>query len=59
MKLTRSYSGRIEVKASLGVFDHAFTGGAPSLRNDLLEMSNFASGDGIVTQVVSDGIIDR
>lgn len=49
-----------KLKAWLGGFNLTFTGGEPFLRSDLLEIFKFASENGIMTGVVSNGsLIDR
>jgi len=49
-----------KLKAWLGTFNLTFTGGEPFLRKDILEIFKFASQNGIVTQVVSNGsFIDK
>jgi MoaA/NifB/PqqE/SkfB family radical SAM enzyme len=49
-----------KLKAWLGVFNLTFTGGEPFLRSDLLDIFKFASDNGIVTTVVSNGsLIDK
>jgi MoaA/NifB/PqqE/SkfB family radical SAM enzyme len=49
-----------KLKAWLGTFNLTFTGGEPFLRKDILEIFKFASKNGIVTQVVSNGsFIDK
>ncbi len=49
-----------KLKAWLGTFNLTFTGGEPFLRKDILEIFKFASDNGIVTQVVSNGsFIDK
>ena len=49
-----------KLKAWLGTFNLTFTGGEPFLRKDILEIFKFASANGIVTQVVSNGsFIDK
>jgi MoaA/NifB/PqqE/SkfB family radical SAM enzyme len=49
-----------KLKAWLGTFNLTFTGGEPFLRKDILEIFKFASENGIVTQVVSNGsFIDK
>jgi hypothetical protein len=48
------------LKAWLGTFNLTFSGGEPFLRKDILEIFKFASENGIVTQVVSNGsFIDK
>jgi MoaA/NifB/PqqE/SkfB family radical SAM enzyme len=48
------------LKEWLGTFNLTFTGGEPFLRKDLLELFKFASDNGIVTGVVSNGsLIDK
>jgi MoaA/NifB/PqqE/SkfB family radical SAM enzyme len=44
-----------KLKAWLGVFNLTFTGGEPFLRKDILEIFKFASENGIMTGVVSNG----
>jgi len=49
-----------KLKAWLGTFNLTFTGGEPFLRKDLLDIFKFASENGIVTGVVSNGsFIDK
>jgi MoaA/NifB/PqqE/SkfB family radical SAM enzyme len=49
-----------KLKAWLGTFNLTFTGGEPFLRKDLLDIIRFASANGIVTTVVSNGsLIDK
>jgi MoaA/NifB/PqqE/SkfB family radical SAM enzyme len=49
-----------KLKDWLGSFNLTFTGGEPFLRNDLLDIFTFASENGIVTGVVSNGsLIDK
>lgn len=49
-----------KLKRWLGTFNLTFTGGEPFLRKDILDIFKFASENGIVTQVVSNGsFIDR
>ena len=49
-----------KLKDWLGTFNLTFTGGEPFLRKDILEIFKFASQNGIVTQVVSNGsFIDK
>jgi len=49
-----------KLKAWLGSFNLTFTGGEPFLRKDLLEIFKFATDNGIVTGVVSNGsLIDK
>jgi MoaA/NifB/PqqE/SkfB family radical SAM enzyme len=49
-----------KLKAWLGPFNLTFTGGEPFLRPDILDIFKFASENGIVTGVVSNGsLIDR
>jgi MoaA/NifB/PqqE/SkfB family radical SAM enzyme len=49
-----------KLKAWLGTFNLTFSGGEPFLRKDILEIFKFASENGIVTQVVSNGsFIDK
>ncbi|MGE5304442.1 MAG: radical SAM protein, partial [Alphaproteobacteria bacterium] len=49
-----------KLKAWLGTFNLTFTGGEPFLRKDILEIFKFASENGIVTSVVSNGsFIDK
>ena len=49
-----------KLKDWLGTFHLTFTGGEPFLRKDILEIFKFASQNGIVTQVVSNGsFIDK
>src|SRR5262249_17335977 len=49
-----------KLKAWLGVFNLTFTGGEPFLRKDLLDIFKFASDNGIMTGVVSNGsLIDK
>ena len=49
-----------KLKAWLGTFNLTFTGGEPFLRKDLLDILKFASGNGIITNVVSNGsLIDK
>jgi MoaA/NifB/PqqE/SkfB family radical SAM enzyme len=49
-----------KLKAWLGTFNLTFSGGEPFLRKDILEIFKFASVNGIVTQVVSNGsFIDK
>jgi MoaA/NifB/PqqE/SkfB family radical SAM enzyme len=44
-----------KLKAWLGPFNLTFTGGEPFLRRDILDIFRFASANGIVTGVVSNG----
>lgn len=49
-----------KLKAWLGPFNLTFTGGEPFLRRDILDIFKFASSQGIVTGVVSNGsLIDK
>src|SRR5262245_31150533 len=49
-----------KLKKWLGTFNLTFTGGEPFLRKDLLEILKFASNNGIITNVVSNGsLIDK
>ena len=49
-----------KLKAWLGTFNLTFTGGEPFLRKDFLDILKFASENGIVTTVVSNGsLIDK
>jgi MoaA/NifB/PqqE/SkfB family radical SAM enzyme len=49
-----------KLKAWLGTFNLTFTGGEPFLRQDILEIFKFASENGIVTGVVTNGsLIDK
>jgi MoaA/NifB/PqqE/SkfB family radical SAM enzyme len=49
-----------KLKGWLGTFNLTFTGGEPFLRTDLLEILKFASQNGIITNVVSNGsLIDK
>jgi len=49
-----------KLKTWLGTFNLTFTGGEPFLREDLLDIIKFASGNGIITNVVSNGsLIDK
>jgi MoaA/NifB/PqqE/SkfB family radical SAM enzyme len=49
-----------KLRAWLGTFNLTFTGGEPFLRKDILEIFKYASENGIVTQVVSNGsFIDK
>jgi MoaA/NifB/PqqE/SkfB family radical SAM enzyme len=49
-----------KLKDWLGTFNLTFTGGEPFLRKDILDIFKFASANGIVTQVVSNGsFIDK
>ena len=49
-----------KLKAWLGTFNLTFTGGEPFLRKDLLDIFKFATDNGIVTGVVSNGsLIDK
>ena len=49
-----------KLKAWLGTYNLTFTGGEPFLRQDLLDIVRFASENGIVTNVVSNGsLIDK
>lgn len=49
-----------KLKAWLGTFNLTFTGGEPFLRKDILDIFKFASENGIVTGVVSNGsFIDK
>jgi len=49
-----------KLKAWLGTFNLTFTGGEPFMRKDLLELLKFASDNGIITNVVSNGsLIDK
>jgi MoaA/NifB/PqqE/SkfB family radical SAM enzyme len=58
---TEEWKGVIrKLKAWLGSFNLTFTGGEPFLRKDLLEIFKFATDNGIVTGVVSNGsLIDK
>jgi len=50
----------LKLKAWLGAFNLSFTGGEPFLRSDMLDIFKFASENGLVTGVVSNGsLIDR
>jgi MoaA/NifB/PqqE/SkfB family radical SAM enzyme len=49
-----------KLKSWLGTFNLTFTGGEPFLRTDILDIFKFASQNGIVTNVVSNGsLIDK
>jgi MoaA/NifB/PqqE/SkfB family radical SAM enzyme len=49
-----------KLKSWLGAFNLTFTGGEPFLRRDILDIFKFASANGIVTGVVSNGsLIDK
>jgi MoaA/NifB/PqqE/SkfB family radical SAM enzyme len=49
-----------KLKAWLGTFNLTFTGGEPFLRKDILDIFKFASANGIITGVVSNGsLIDK
>ena len=58
---TEEWKGVIrKLKVWLGSFNLTFTGGEPFLRKDLLEIFKFATDNGIVTGVVSNGsLIDK